>query len=101
MQITVEQEVNIKSMRIEQLLSEDYMEPILKDQILQELDAILDKTNKTKENEMNKKLYYLQKINDTLTYKENNDRKFHIYIFLYLNVILYLKLFFYIEMYIE
>ena len=62
-------------MKVEQMLSEDYIELDLKDEILQELGAILDKTNKAKENEMNKKLYNLHKKKDTLTDNENQDRK--------------------------
>ena len=42
----VEQDVNIKTIRVEQMLTEEYIEPGLKKEKLQELGAILDKTNK-------------------------------------------------------
>ena len=60
----MEQEVNIKSMRINNILSEDYIEPNLKNDILLELGPILDKTNKVKENKFKKNLNKLQKINN-------------------------------------
>ena len=46
----LEEDINIKSIKVEQMLSEDYIELDLKDEILQELGAILDKTDKAKEN---------------------------------------------------